>query len=281
MDKKTELTTFNWTAAQTQPGVMCDHCDDYGMVYDNVAVGHPRYGKLFPCPYCDKGASIKRERMARAVKNSGLPAEYARLSFDTFTSLSVDKRRQKNHAAGAAYLFASGGGQPFTLKDAAAVMGVHKDFENDAPRSWLVLTGEPGMGKTGLAAAVVNHLSAQRIPVLFVRVRELIRNVQESYGDDQGERTDGLLRLLQTIDYLVLDEFNLPNMKPDRLEIMESVIRGRYANRVPTMATTNWIQEEFISNWGSWIGDIMATAHWLKMGGLKLRSTSTGEVESF
>lgn len=278
-DKK--VTTFRWEVAEARSEAVCQQCDDYGMVYDDVPVGHPRFGKLFPCPYCEKGAAMKRDRMARAVKNSGLPAEYARLTFDTFSKLSIDERRLKNHAAGAAYLFASGGGQPFTLKDAAAVMGVDKEFEHDAPRSWLVLTGEPGMGKTGLASAVVNHLSMQRIPVLFVRVRELIRNVQESYGDGSGERADSLQQLVQTVDYLVLDEFNLPNMKPDRLEIMEAVIRGRYANRLPTMATTNWTQEEFASNWGVWVGDIMAMAHWLKMGGVKLRHTSAGEVESF
>jgi hypothetical protein len=67
----------------------------------------------------------------------------------------------------------------------------------------------------------------------------------------------------------------------DRVSILEEVVRYRDGHQQPTLFTTNWDLPTFLDRWGMQIGDIVAKAHWIKIGGLKLRKTVEGAVESF
>jgi hypothetical protein len=78
-----------------------------------------------------------------------------------------------------------------------------------------------------------------------------------------------------------VDEFNLKNYTRDRLEIFEDVMRARDKAGLPFMATTNLSLDQFTANWEPQIADVIAKAHWVRMGGVKLRLTSTSEVDSF
>lgn len=260
----------------------CPTCEDRGMVSYNVPFGHELFGKLMPCPDCQKGNDLQVRQWQIRLKNAALPEAYQQLTFASWDALPENLRAGKRLALFAATLFAATFDHYVSLAQAYRMAG-RTWKADDVIRNSLVFQGPVGVGKTGLAAAIVNDLLARSQPALYVRVQDFIASVQERYGKSADEHpTDQeVIDAARRAPVLVLDEMNMVAATDNRREIMENVIRYRYGNALPTIVTCNHSQDELTADWGERTTNVLfAMAHWVPMGGLPIR-IARPPVEAF
>lgn len=247
----------------------CGVCGGLGLLRGNAPVGHPEFGKLFPCR-CEAGQFYARRRTQGMLKRAGLPQHYESLSFDSFWELSDGARAGKMLAAAAAGMWAHKGGVPFSLREAAAAVDERRASGlGEYKTNWIVLHGDLGMGKTGLAAAAVNYLSSANTEVVFYRLQEVFAEIQSQYGKDGN--ADEVLQKIQHCPRLILDECTIPAASTDKQRIFEEVVRFRAARGLATIFTTNHDQEAFERQWTKQAAAVVFTAHWIELTGEPLR----------
>lgn len=297
------MTTF--AAAQaileqhhvTPAVIVCDECDDYGFVYADIPVGHWAFGKMFPCPLCDKGKAIKQQRVDSVFSSAGIPERYKEFTLKSF--LSIPEGYKKGKWLGYAAALTLSGGQhdkaapngKYTLLQAYEAIGITveagkqydldlTDTEYNTARNWTVLHGANGTGKTGLSAALALALSKKGVSVLFLRVQEYLEAVRQSYNADAQIQTRAVVEAAQKVDFLILDEFFEPNLTSHSISRMEELVRYRYNHHLPLWATTNFNVQQFKACWGAQIGSVMADAHWIPHSGIPIRQETTGGIKS-
>jgi DNA replication protein DnaC len=105
----------------------------------------------------------------------------------------------------------------------------------------LFLEGQPGVGKTHLAVAVLRHvIESTGARGLFYDTRELLRLIRSTY--DASIRTTELevLRPVLTADLLVLDDLGAEKTSEWVDETMNLIVNTRYSERRLTMFTSNY-----------------------------------------
>lgn len=104
----------------------------------------------------------------------------------------------------------------------------------------LVLSGEPGRGKTHLLAAVVRELVFRHgTPSRFVEFSHLIANIREGYDRSVGEAR--LLGPLVRVPVLAIDELGKGRGSDFESNILDEIVSRRYnAHPGPLLATTNF-----------------------------------------
>ncbi|MGH9821949.1 MAG: ATP-binding protein [Blastocatellia bacterium] len=70
----------------------------------------------------------------------------------------------------------------------------------------ILLQGACGVGKTHVAVAVLRSLVAKGIAGLFCEFRELLKRIQETYGEDSASTEAVILQPVVDCECLVLDE---------------------------------------------------------------------------
>ena len=107
--------------------------------------------------------------------------------------------------------------------------------------SGLFLEGQPGVGKTHLAAAVLKQvIQTTGARGLFYDTRDLLRVIRSTY--DPSTRTTELeiLRPVMTADLLVLDDLGAERTSEWVEETMNLIVNTRYNERRLTMFTSNY-----------------------------------------
>lgn len=262
--------------APTEPP--CPTCHDLGMISYSHPIGHPDFGRLFRCdnPNC-RVANANRERaVERRVRTSKVPIMLQRFTFQTWElELTDAEKTGKWPAYLACHQFATTPGHWVDFQRIAAQVGSERDGHHE-PKNSIMLQGGLGVGKTGLAIAAVNALLEAGESAMYIRARDMLREVQGRYGrTDERVSADDMISEFCTAPVLLIDEFNIRNEKPDRLEIVETIIRSRYGNQLPTLMTANMEQDEFSAQWGERTADVIfEMAHWIMVSGPKLRKTA-------
>jgi DNA replication protein DnaC len=187
-----------------------------GFVTRNVPVGHPDFGKSFPCA-CKKDELYAR-RSQRLYRLSNLDALYDKV-FNTFI---VDLPNLTDDQLG-------------TLRSSSEL--AWRYAEN--PAGWLLLQGNYGSGKTHLAAAIANHRLSLNEPVLFLTVPDLLDHLRSTYGPSSEVNYDKLFDQVRSAPLLVLDDLGAESATPWAQEKLYQVINHRYTHRLPTVITTN------------------------------------------
>jgi len=187
-----------------------------GFLTPDVPVGHPDYGKVYPCRCQEGPMAERRARQLRQLSNLG------RLTEQTFANFNADgvalneaDRRNLRNSFEAARSFA----------------------EN--PQQWLLLTGTFGCGKTHLAAAIANRLIERQQPVLFVVVPDLLDYLRATFNPRSTVAYDDRFEQVRTAPCLILDDFGAQNATDWALEKLYQILNHRYNNRLPTVITTN------------------------------------------
>lgn len=268
--------------------VACPTCEGTGYIKFDVPIDDPRFGKMVRCPNPEcptvQSQRLEQARTVMATRSSWRP-DYAEMTFESFEQMMGNSEQNwqgKRGAYALAKAFAVYN-RPFDLNEAAQY-AFNVNWRN-APKGTsnsAVFTGPVGVGKTGAAIAAANWLMLQGKIVIFIRTRDLIAHVQDSYGESRRDNpnaapTDACLQIYMNVPYLILDEFELENYTRDRREIIEKIIRARgdRPEMLPTLITTNLTQEQLYDEdrWGQRIADIVAKYHWTTVSGTKLRQT--------
>jgi DNA replication protein DnaC len=143
----------------------------------------------------------------------------------------------------------------------------------------IVFIGPTGVGKTGLASALLLKALQNGHRGVFMRAQDLFDEMYASIADRSTRR---LLNRLAKVDVLVIDEMGYLNLRPEQTNIFFKLMEERYRQRA-TIITTNLDYSEwahFLGNKalvGALLSRLRHQCHTVKIDGPSLRG---GDADS-
>lgn len=131
--------------------------------------------------------------------------------------------------------------EPTTHLQREALATCRAIVEGDIPAGAYFFGSEPGVGKTHLAAGIVNAATERGIPAVFTTSAGLVQRIRETYNRfgkvREGERdiTDRLSR----VEILVLDDLGTEPFTPDTARLFYLLLNARIENDLPLIVTSN------------------------------------------
>lgn len=197
----------NGNMSTVGPEPACPRCQDAGWVRLDVPVGHPNFGRVFPCECKIREQQERSRDSLRRLSN-----------LDAF--------------------------QQHTFDDFDLVEGTEEAFEaarayaND-PDGWLYLHGACGVGKTHLAVAAALQIRQWNSNVLFAVVPDLLDHLRATFDPGRGVAYDERFNAIRGAFLLILDDLGTENTTPWAREKLYQLINHRYNERLPTIITSN------------------------------------------
>lgn len=147
------------------------------------------------------------------------------------------------------FLFARFSSYKPKAPDQSRALGLCEDFVRDYARhrergSGIFISGETGLGKSHLAAAVLGALAETKpeIRTAFVYVPQLLQRIREDFGTSDVRNTT-IARLAET-ELLVLDDLGVEYCTDWSRPQIETILEHRSSHELPTVLTTNSSIEE-------------------------------------
>lgn len=103
----------------------------------------------------------------------------------------------------------------------------------------LIITGESGVGKTHLAASIVNKLIENDKIVLMGRLTMLLDMIKETFRDNTRSENE-LIELYLNVDMIIIDDLGTEKISQWSLEKLYTIIQNRNENRLPIIITTKF-----------------------------------------
>jgi len=191
-------------------------CLQHGCAFEQTGVGE---FAVQICPMCseEKDQEPGKRRQANinsAIENAAVPPRFRKKTLDN-------------------YYCEPGSKQAFTVQTARWFL------ENMKTCAGLILIGNPGTGKTHIAAGIVNeHLQVSGQSALCIEAVKIIRAVKEIWNHNGKTETE-VLRSFLAPDILVVDEIGMQFGSPTEKRYLSEIINDRYNWLRPTVICGN------------------------------------------
>lgn len=209
--------------------LVCPRCKGAGWLRMDVMPGHQDFGRIVECR-CGIVAA-RRANVYQAA--SRIPEEYADLDLTTYPDQKIS-----------AELF---------------------DWWHELPTPWLILAGDIGVGKTGLAIGLVKKALSEGRPALFRPFVELLSDIRATYRSTDGTTPDeaALVGACKATDLLALDDIGAARVTGWAQERLFEILNHRYNERRRTIVTTNLGPDDLIEYLGDRIYSRINGMGWL------------------
>ncbi|MBX3061894.1 MAG: ATP-binding protein [Anaerolineae bacterium] len=110
----------------------------------------------------------------------------------------------------------------------------------DMPRGWLVITGQPGAGKTHLAAAIAYECNQRGRQTLFVTASDLLNHLRATFAPGSVVRYDKRMEEIKKAEILILDDLLIESRSISAWarDKLYEILLFRYDYDLPTVITT-------------------------------------------
>lgn len=192
----------------------CKKCQDSGYIIVEIeGIPHSK-----PC------SCLETERATKLLEASNVPEKY------------------RNTCVLSRFIVPKGNS---SLKEAFEIAKKYADdypvFEEGKPKG-LLFMGPCGVGKTHLAVGILNEIFfKKKCPAKFVELGELYRDIKTTYGSDNTSEYD-ILHPFASSELLLIDEIGCLG-SPWAQEILLYLISYRYNKNLPTLITTNYVDD--------------------------------------
>jgi DNA replication protein DnaC len=138
----------------------------------------------------------------------------------------------------------------------------------------LVFIGDTGVGKTGLASAILLRALQRGFRGLFIKAQDLFDDMYRSLADHSSR---ALIDKLMRVDLLLIDEMGYLNLRPEQSNIFFKLMEERYGKKA-TIITTNLAYDEWYGFLGQkeMVGALLDRlrhrCHTIKIDGHSLRA---------
>ncbi|MDX1503292.1 MAG: ATP-binding protein [Thermoanaerobaculia bacterium] len=193
----------------------CERCDDRGW----IVVADGGAGVARPCE-CRVDA-----RVPKLLAAARIPPRFLDKSLDDFEVWGgPSQRAELTSARAAARQYVEG-----FLTD--------RGFRGTG----LLFIGRPGVGKTHLAVGVLRRLIEQyKRHGLFVDFTSLLHEIRSTFDPRAAESQAAVLHPVTRAEVAVIDDLGAQKSSDWVREILYLILNTRYANRLPTLFTTNY-----------------------------------------
>lgn len=225
-------------------------CKKHGIVFERRE--RKNFGFVGVCPECNRekhdsmmlaekteieqiDAERKLEYRNKRVGDSGLPKRFMNKTFHDYISETSDQE---------------------------SVLLVAKEYaENrDALKNGrgLIITGFVGVGKTHLAAAIINEIIKpdNQTTAVYTTARDMIRHIRSAWRD-QSINEDDVIGRYAYASMLVIDEIGVQFGSESEMIQMFDVLDKRYGEQLPTVMISNLPINELVGLLGDRIIDRM------------------------
>jgi DNA replication protein DnaC len=192
----------------------CPLCDDTGW---KPAAGAGAEGRVVRCD-CWRDR-IGRDRLA----DSNIPKRYQHCTLSNFSAYNESLERAVEKAR-------------------VVADGFRQERTREQVGRGLLLEGQPGVGKTHLAVAVLKQIIATTAARgVFYDTRDLLRVIRSTYDPSIRTTEFDVLRPVMTADVLVLDDLGAEKTSEWVDETMNLIVNTRYNERRLTIFTSNYM----------------------------------------
>ncbi len=178
----------------------------------------------------ERDAYDRQQRIDRLFRDSTLPERWRSRTFDAY------KLSPSNRSA-------------YEMAKQYAI-----NFDPKAGRG-LLLTGDVGLGKTHLAAAVTMDLLGKGHSVIFGTVSSLLAQIRNTYDDDRESEMQVKGRL-SNCDLLVIDEIGKEKVNAWVAQTVYDIVNARYERNKALIVTTNLSLTEIRARYDRRIEDV-------------------------
>lgn len=176
----------------TEPRYHCEYCQDKTAIRYEVEIGHPYFGRSFPCPKCQH------------------------LAIDAACGLRTDERKIT-----LARLVTKG-------RPGAEEMANEARKFISRPIGFLSLFGTNGNGKSIVLQAIVNACLERGIQAQYITAKILMDYLREAFDPKVMETDIQRIRRLASVPVLCIDEFADARDTPYVAEMQRHLINERY-----------------------------------------------------
>lgn len=148
----------------------------------------------------------------------------------------------------------------------AYIENVHEHHERG---QGLLLTGDFGTGKTSAGVLILKEAISRGGSALMMPSERISSAVVENTEFDEDET---LWERMQSVDVLLLDDLRREHVKDFGKSVIESLIRRRYDQRLPTIVTTNADVEDLVKKYRAAMEALSEKCPPVEFGGFNWRT---------